>query len=345
MSDDTFNIIVLIPTNNCVDRIESSIDSIINQTYDASSIKLMAIDNNSTDGTYEKLLDYSIKYGISVYRLNETCSQAMLLHNAMLYLDYINYKYITMLSPGDQFHPDYLTTCITTMEKYATAERRMLICEVDVATCIDGISSQIPIFGDNCILKNGWSLSQFFTYGLDHRIQWLCLRDTLPLNLSDLIFCVDNTDWFNKALFSFSTEIIYLKKPLASVTRPWPEDRLFELMLKLSLVTRFKLMRGVMDNVKFDVLDELDTHKIANYNLSLLALRYACDDIAENKLDSALKILLFAEMIFPDVVTDPNYADILSYVENKGHSLRKPLFDNASFYDCSAHPDSAIKLN
>ncbi|BCS55978.1 glycosyltransferase family A protein [Geobacter sp. SVR] len=315
MTLDNFNIIVLIPTEDCINYIDASINSVLIQTYNRNNIKIVAIDNCSTDGTYEKLLNYSINHGISVYRLKEKCSRAMLLYESISYIEPVNYKYITVLSPGDIFYSNFIEDSVKVMEKYSNAKRRMLICEVSIIDSNARISSQLPIFTDSCILKSSWSLLQFFTFGFDHRVQWICLKDTLPSDLADLVFCVDNTDWFNKALFSFNSEIIYLDKPLASAVLSYPDDRLYKLMLKLSLVTRFKLIRGTMDNKNFEDLDELEDQKLSNYKLSLLALKYAYDDLIEIKIDSARKILLFAEMVFSDIVETELYSTICNLIE------------------------------
>ena len=114
-------------------------------------------------------------------------------------------------------------------------------------------------------------------------------------------------------------------------------------MLKLSLVTRFKLHRGTTENLSFEVLDELDTQIETNKKLSLLALKYACDDLSVNYVVSARKILLFADMIYPEIVNSNLYLEL-----DKSIDLSTPLA--AEYYNgpsavCSIPPDDAILIN
>lgn len=57
---DREKIQIVIPTYNCVDCIDRTMKSIADQDYDGKKLYIVVVDFGSSDGTYEKLLTYSM---------------------------------------------------------------------------------------------------------------------------------------------------------------------------------------------------------------------------------------------------------------------------------------------
>ena len=303
-----YNVVVLLLTDNCADALDRSIDSVLNQSFDAKRIKIVAVDNHSTDGTYEKLLKYACSTGISVYRLKKKSFPTRLLRSALSYLTYTDHKYITVLCPGDILYENYITRCAEVMDEYCTPDRRLLICEADIAVEKDIIDSQTPIYTSNCILLKREHYKEFFINGVGHKVQVFFLNNTIPTMLPELPSCVDYTDWFSKAMYSFGNECIYLQDILACTKTFNCQNKIYDLILRLYTVTRLDLIRGtVFSDISLSYLDSHDVAGKINNNLSLLALKYASEAVDDGDMSLAERILLFAEMVDEEVTGTENY--------------------------------------
>jgi len=93
---------IVIPSYNNETTITQAIHSSLNQTY--SHIKIIIIDNASTDSTYDIAMDYASKYPekICSYRNSINYGPAL---NWFLGASYANSEYIKFLFSDDEMHP------------------------------------------------------------------------------------------------------------------------------------------------------------------------------------------------------------------------------------------------
>jgi len=168
-----YYVTVIIPTFNCVNEITSTIESVFNQTFNRERLKIVVIDNCSTDGTYEKVLEF-VKENIeqiSIFRLSEAMKWTRVHKKLSECLKYSNISYSTVLMPGDILYPDCVEKCITLFTTMKNFEGNMLIFEVDLIDKSGNKKFQNPIFKENWILKEKTHDYQFVTTGIGHKIQ------------------------------------------------------------------------------------------------------------------------------------------------------------------------------
>jgi glycosyltransferase involved in cell wall biosynthesis len=303
--NSNYDVVVLIITHNSSDTVDASIQSIFDQSFDRNRLKIIVVDNCSTDGTYEKLIRYAKEFGISVYRLGKKCLPTRSIRAALSLISYIEYRCITILSAGDKLYPDYIAKCTAVMDEHAGIDTGVILCETDLLDDLGNISNQIPIFSDSCILMKREHYTQFFTCGVGHKVQSFYNKGIIRKSL---------TDWFKKAIFSFTTECVYIKETLACTSVTKYDDKLDDLVLRLYLVKRLEIIRGMA------YPDE--SHGCSNpqetidENLSFLALQYASDALVDEDIKTAGKILLFAEMVNPDIIHSDLYTIIARSIKH-----------------------------
>lgn len=341
MENKNYDVVVLITTYNCVEIIDRSLQSILSQTFDSSRIKIVAVDNYSTDGTYEKLLQYVIERRISVNRLKKKYLETRLLQKALQFLQfYSDYRYFTILNPGDILYPQFIETCTEMMDKTANYTTKALFCNTDMADDSEIIAKQPPIFSDNCILLKQKHLAQFFIKGIRSKVQCLYSIGAMSGSLVEMPLYVDLTDWFKKAFFPFRYNCIYLKDALACTYKRKYDDKLYDLVLRYSLIVKFKIYRNSFPGDSNSYLDGMLLNKDIYKNLSHLALEYATDSLENNEVISASKLLLFAEMVNEDIIYDQQFLELKDFLSigTLATTAKVKLLEES----CLAPPDSII---
>lgn len=334
-----YDVVVLLFTRNCREALPRTIESVLGQTFDKNRIRLVAVDNNSTDGTYESLLAYAQNTSISVYRLSETQLPTRLLRKTTATLDFAEWKYITIVNPGDTIYPNFIEKCSELMDRFTDSGNRFLICETDLLK--NGVvMKQNPIFSSSCILMKREHYPHFFLHGMGHKVQCFFSRKAIPESLPELPFCVDYTDFFKKAVYSFTAECIYVRDALAC-TSPAPcEDMLKDLILRLFLVKRSEhSIAALFAGKSFKYLDLEGTRSQVHENLARLALQYASQALEDGQVKAAEDILIFAEMVHDDITRTDLFSALKAAVA--GNTLHIPERRMAAAENTVAPPDGA----
>ena len=208
-----YNVVILIMTDNSVDVIEPTILSAVNQTFDKTHLKVVVVDNYSTDGTYEKLLTYIKKHDISVYRLKRKYLKTRLMYQANLTLRYTLHRYITILMPGDVLADDFIEKSAGFMDNSTSNNVRILLCETDVIGEKKQVITQVPLYETSRILNAQDHFIELFINGLGHKVQCVYRVGSIPNQLVDLSHFVDFTDCFKKAFLLISVSYTHLTLP------------------------------------------------------------------------------------------------------------------------------------
>jgi hypothetical protein len=314
-----FNIAILLLTDNCVDKIDKSLESIRSQNFDSKRIKIVFVDNASLDGTYEKLIEYTRTMDLAIYRIREKCLRTRLLQEALSFLDFTDYKYITLLEPGDVLFPDFIKSCTSVMERHATHVRRVLITETERIDASGHSIQQRPLFSESCMLQKRLHYPYLMAHGTDHKVQCFFSKGTIPMVLTELPFFIDHRDLFKTAAFSFSNEWIYLKDVLSRLSVSNCEDPAKDLMLKLYLSIRLDLINGtVFADMPKGEDNNLPSQTMINECLANLALKYAAQAYDKNDHDSAKKLMLFSELVDETILKHKAYQILAQKQKSEG---------------------------
>lgn len=304
-----YYIAIIIPTFNCVNEIAATIKCAINQKVDQGILKIIAIDNCSTDGTYEKLLELAKgnMEQISVFRLSETMKMTGVHKKLTELLKYSNILYSTVLMPGDILYPNCVDECIKFFRIMKNFEGRMLIFEVDLIDKDGNKKSQNPIFEDNCILKEKIHDYQFLTTGIGHKIQafYKGLPILLEHSLMRIVELINFNDWFYKFFYYFG-DCIYINKSLACIKEMQLDDPIDDLLKRLLV-----LKRNLYISVNSGKIGEDNSkYSLAYKCLAILGLKYSINEINNNRMNVACDCLKFSELAFMDIVNYDIYIDI-----------------------------------
>lgn len=325
MKTNNFDVIVLLLTDNCIDIIDRSIQSVLNQSFNPEQIKIVVVDNNSKDGTYEKLINYVKSDNISVYRLAKKYLKTRLMFQANILLQYTLHKYITILNPGDILYPEYIEKCTSILEDSSYLNAKVLFTEVDFHDANGKVSNQVPLFDKSCVLEMKKHFMELFTNGLGHKVQCFYHHGTIANVLVELPHIVDFTDCFKKAIFLLNSDCIYIKNNLACISKTKYVDKIDDLAFRLYFITRLKIYRDTFCNEGTDHLEALNSKEEIYKNLSQLALQYAYESVLENDIPTANNALLFSEMAYEKILFSEFYLTIKNALTNGIHidSLKK----------------------
>ncbi len=104
---------VIIPAYNRGDYIDQTIKSVLEQTY--SNIELIVVDDGSTDGTYEKIIDYGEKLTLLTHAKRENRGQSAAINLGM---ENTTGKYIAILDSDDYWALNKLEIQVSYLEKH-----------------------------------------------------------------------------------------------------------------------------------------------------------------------------------------------------------------------------------
>ncbi|MGN0345076.1 MAG: glycosyltransferase [Lachnospiraceae bacterium] len=169
---DEARIQILIPTINQLVELEETIKSIKNQEYDLDNIYITVVDFGSTDGTYEKLLQYNHRnfgiYRIVVKNENQRIAEAGKI------LKYVwpggAYCFAVIVYPGERLYPHCLRTLITKYLGNGCKNIKMVICECDVFMENGTITHQKPLFEEDRIIDGSRDINEYIKRGYMHQI-------------------------------------------------------------------------------------------------------------------------------------------------------------------------------
>lgn len=317
MSSSTYNIVVLIFTENNVDDIDRCIKSVLNQTFDSKRIHIVVVDNFSTDGTYEKVLQYVESNKLSAYRLDKKYLKTRTMLKATRLLRHTPYKYITILNPTDTLSPECIEKCSRMFDESTNPNVRMLFCETNLVSSNGVAIEKETLFEENNILEKNKNFIDLLLNGMGNKIQCFFQNGAINYELVELPHFVDFTDCFKKSYFLIDGDILYLKEKLATVVKTKYEDPIDDLMYRLYFLTRLKISRENIKTEDTEFLEPLNSNSKINESLAMLALDYASETILDKDFSLTNKILLFAEMVNEDIITNELYLSIKNEIEYK----------------------------
>ncbi|HHO74926.1 MAG TPA: glycosyltransferase [Deltaproteobacteria bacterium] len=316
MEAKTYNIVVLLLTDNNAQTIDRSIQSILDQSIYSERIKVIAVDNHSTDGTYKKLLGYVKSNDISVYRLDKRYLKTRQMNHANNLMRHTMHAYMTILEPSDVLYPDYLERCTNLLDDPIKTDCRIIFSEVDLIDDEGKSFKQTPMFDEDRVLRRKKSFVEVFNKGLGHKVQCFYRAGVIPKSLFELPHFVDFTDCFRKAFFLQSHPGIYMRTSQACICKTKYPDKIVDLVSRFYLITRLKVFRDTLNDESVAFLKGLDSEDIYR-NLSGLALEYASESLADGETGTARRILLFAEMVFKDIVHSDFYSELKAITVHK----------------------------
>lgn len=322
---------ILIIADNRMEELAKTIDSIFKQTIEKELLRVLIIDNASQDGTYEKLIQYEIKYPqlISVIREKQPTTRGRLLKSLMRHLRFAQVGSSLLLNPGDIIYPEFIQDARALLQLKENV--KCLIYEVDLYEGY-GVNKQPPIFKDNCILTRVCK-DVFYKYGIGHKVQVFYRK--LPIDISVKLPYYEVTekhhDWLAASFYREKTNV-YLKKKAGCVC----EDTIDYKQELIEWAFFIKRTLYAVETQVFSTRDAADMEKEeieAAYNcLAVMALQYTLKSLKKGLFEDAEDTLIFAEMMKADIVDSDLYKILQKAVSSRTYeeSIDRLLIDESA---------------
>lgn len=326
MKEVQIRVQILIPTHNDVGQIDETMKSIRNQNYDKENVYIAAVDFESTDGTYEKLLTYdSFHMGVYQYtgEYNKRTMPALAARLASFTFPGGEYSYIMLLNPGDIIYPDFLKKMTALMYGYRDYNPRMVIGEVDIIRKCDGKKVNArSMYDKEHIIEGKAKGLELVSKGYSHNI--ICFGGEIEGRRYRSASILNERIWWNKNImaYNFERNIVYTPERLACIRERFYEDELTEILLRYESI--ILLIRGYdsryMKNMDSDFQIKAEEN-ICNYALWRSYLLHN-----EGKKKQALECFKIVGVISP-IFTQNEIYNMLNELIIEGNPKNKLMID------------------
>lgn len=308
---------ILIPVFNDIKDIDLTMQSILTQDFDRNNIYITAVDFGSTDGSYEKLMQYpSMNFSIYQYKGDFTKGTMPALASKF-WLAPDGWQYQLLLMPGDVIYPQCLKRITFEMRKYRLKypDKRleMLVSEVDVRHEDGTVDYKAALRSDSCVLQFEENSREYFMHG--YRKNVMCFGGKIKPGLHRHFSAENERIWWNRiALTHMSDYVVYLPDRLACIKERYYEDELGEILLWWEYLVLF--IRKQIYQVEAARI-EIDQDNMEK-TLALYALWRSFVLKKKQDMKQAKECFQIASVIYPRVKKLPVYSSMKEFVvENK----------------------------
>lgn len=332
---------IYIPTENCIDKIDLTMDSIRKLDYPKKDIEVMIIDFNSTDGTYEKLLEYQDAQ-VGIYRLNKKLNirnQYECYEQITLNHGYDNNCVHMGIKPGDVLYPDSIKYINDIFSQVDNPLIKGIICEVDRALPSSNSCSQVPLFKKPFILSAKEN-KEYLVRGFNHKV--LSLNREGFINSGDFsrFFYNDWNNWNYKFFRYYQNQCLYLPNPVALVQEEaWEDEFEICLLFHACLLGSFRTFEGR----EYSIKEEIQNKAFVNAAYHSIWRSFCALD--KNKQREAKQSLWYSTILYPDIRKDKAFLYMKDLIEKNIGVDYKTLLEKLPLDTSEDVPDTVIPLD
>jgi glycosyltransferase involved in cell wall biosynthesis len=306
-------VVVVIISDNNPSLVERTMDSVFNQTY--KNIKIMLVDNSSTDGTYEKLVSYLKNDTVSLYRLSKKHINTRLFGKIKPSAIYIQTDYITIIEIGDVLDRNFIANCVEILSNCSNPDVGLVLSEVDFIDAKGSVITQKPILSDNEIFTKNKIFIDIIKKNIGHKLIGFYNLNILPQHLSDAAIFADYYDFFRKIQFIEQFDIYYSPKRGCFINSTEYKDIIEDIVFRFYYVIKMLTSRKIHTEHKYDYIDDLIKDCSIYYHLSQYTLGKA-HELKHDDMISSKKLLKLSEIIYDEIVKDDFYKVLKNEIQN-----------------------------
>lgn len=300
---------IIIPMRNQKELLKETVQSIEALKNPHDSVKVVFVDNASTDGSYEQALEYVIenpkKY--SVFRESVLNTDGRLLKKTVYLLRHTHVDYSMLMNPGELIYEKELEQAVGLLSLYREAD--FVISEVDVIE-EDIVRSVQPIFTENFVIRPYNYRSLYYRYGIGHKIKVIHRKMFLKINIKMTHFghITRFNDWLTMSFYA-NGRAIYNKNKIGAVLSD-REDVLDNMMNKALFLKNclYPSETGVFSSRKNNDFIQRENIGDAYRSLSLEALKKMVKVLNKGEWGLAEELLIYARMIYPLIQEEKIYS-------------------------------------
>ncbi|MEG0806518.1 MAG: glycosyltransferase family A protein [Lachnospiraceae bacterium] len=300
---------IFIPTRNCSAQLKDTVDSLLRQTVTTAGIRIVFMDNASTDGTYEKELSYITMQPqlFSVFRENVPTTEGRILKKAMTALRFSEIGFSLLITPGDILYEDCLECEMQLLIQNDNVG--FVVAEVDLRDGEDKPVLQEPLYAENCELMLKYNKTAYFSTGIGHKIQLLFRGKFLPTGetLPSYAQLSQFNDWVSVSALQ-QDPFLYIREKKSCIYIKETEDpigRLTDVTFWMKRMFYSVEIGSVPINKEEDFLP--GEREESYRGMAILALQYSSEQIKKQRPDLARKCLLYAEIMYLNIVNEEVY--------------------------------------
>lgn len=320
---------IIIPTYNCLNRLEATMESIRKQSFPKELIYVTIVDSGSVDGTYERSLQYD-RYHLGIYRLAADMGERIRFSEAsrLWWKAEGQVSYNFWITPGDVLYPDCLKHCCKVMLENGNNYVARLIGETDVRRKNGSVDCQKKLWNHEKLINGNEESHCYIDRGFQHQI--ITFGGDIWESRNRAGGEVNEGIWWNKSFRGGLNSItVYTPEVLGCVMEREYQDEMEEILLRWESI--ICMMR--QQESKYGKVSEEGLNKKAYQNLSNYALWRSFLLWEKNMEKDAEDCFLISGVICPECKKEPIYMWLrvllqdhnLTYVK-----LIRDFFDNYS---------------
>lgn len=332
---------IYIPTENCIDKIDITMNSIINLDYPRENVEVMIIDFDSSDGTYERLLDYQDR-NIGIYRINKKVDIKNQYKSYEKIVANHGYDQNCMhmgMKPGDIIYPDSMDYINRALSYLDNSFIKGIICEVDRELNPSLNNSQPPLFKKPFIISEK-ECNEYIVRGFNHKVLSLNREAFTSHGDYNKIFYNDWNNWNYKFIHYYQSQCLYLPKPVALIHEEvWKNEFEICLMYHACLMGNFR----TYENRKYATRKEIQNMAFINSAYHSI-WRSFCAFLINNKKE-AKQCLLHSKILYPDIERDKAFLYMKELLEKNTEASFEIMLEKMPLEVTKEVPETAIPLD
>ena len=298
---------IIIPTHNCIEVIDKTIESALEQDCGKERIRVVVLDNCSNDGTYERALQFAMKYPeqMAIFRLTEPTKLSYVLKKGydILHLQqkaYVDFAYSLILYPGEYLASNMISSCIALFEKHGE-NFKIVVSEVQIT----GETEVTPLQVVNNIIDRELHIIEIVNRNVKMLYRGI---DFLGYTVKGIVQFITNYNLYfsnlidDKALYL--NQCCCVKEKVNIDYRDELFARLYN--LKMKFLIDYQLIQKGEEPIRYSI----ETMDKAYKALAQLALKYARQAVGDNEVQSGSDCLEFARMICLDIEEEKSYIEL-----------------------------------
>ena len=317
------NVIAIVISQNDVDVIDRTIESLLKQKIKKELFYIVAVDFGSTDGTYEKLLSFD-RHRMGVYQVTKNVRSEQFPAEAVIFALQTapsgDEKYYFTIRAGDTVEPELSAYGLTLMEQYKSMSPVMVIFETSIEN-EEGLIIHTPaLYNEAFVIDGMQNYIEYLNRSYDHNV--FCFSSYPPHHLPSYSLQVANdcTKWNNLFYRNYHRNALYVPKVFANTRKRKGEDSVFSVLSNYAtLLSHIRCVREMYAS------HEKETeYIIALKNLAFSSLFNACAEFENKNKEISEDLLLLSQVVYPDIISEALFKGTTEYILSQGN---KPSFE------------------
>lgn len=251
-----YYIALVITTNNDEPVLSETLRSIKAQRLSRGRIKVVVVDNNSSDATLAIAARYSDELDLAIYKSPAKKTETQLFRDAAEFLGHFHFKYISVLRAGDKLTPSFVCRCSSVMDRYSGYANVLITAAYYDQERKESSGVEVKRgFPFSCLLLKKIAFHETFSVGINQPV--LCFVSASYFGYvavaSETPYFANCRDLSQASWHLVNSDCLYLSECLSYVKKTPVDDPVDDLLLRHYMLSRFNV---IVRSVQSDLLSD-----------------------------------------------------------------------------------------